>query len=117
MNVELKKGDTEGIFTQAKILHAKGVKYVMTTLSELGVFISNGDKFKVIPGEIRDITDVSGAGDTVVSVAALCLAVGLSPFRAAYLSNMAGGLVCEKIGVLPITPEMLLREDIALPQE
>ena len=117
MNVELKKGDTEGIYVQAKKLHNKGVKYVMTTLSELGVFISNGEKYKLIPAEIRDITDVSGAGDTVVSVAALSLAVGLSPFQAAFLANMAGGLVCEKVGVISITPELLLGEDISLPEE
>jgi bifunctional ADP-heptose synthase (sugar kinase/adenylyltransferase) len=94
----------------------KGVKYVMVTLSELGVFISDGKQYKVIPAEIRDITDVSGAGDTVVSVAALSLAVGLSPFQSAYLANMAGGLVCEKVGVIPITPELLLSEEISFPE-
>jgi rfaE bifunctional protein kinase chain/domain len=116
MNVDLKKGDIEGLHRQAQKLHAKGVKYVMVTLSELGVFISDGEQYKVIPAEIRDITDVSGAGDTVVSVAALSLAVGLSPFQSAYLANMAGGLVCEKVGVIPITPELLLSEEISFPE-
>ncbi|QQS52112.1 MAG: bifunctional hydroxymethylpyrimidine kinase/phosphomethylpyrimidine kinase [Bacteroidota bacterium] len=117
MNVSLKKSDTEGIFQQALKLHAKGIKYVMITLSERGVFISNGEKYKIFPAEVRDITDVSGAGDTVVSVAALSLAIGLSAFQAAYLANMAGGLVCEKVGVIPIEPEMLLHEDFRLPEE
>jgi rfaE bifunctional protein kinase chain/domain len=117
MNIELKKTDIAGLFTQAQILHKRGIKYVMITLSELGVFISNGKKYEVIPAEIRDITDVSGAGDTVISVAALCLATGLSPFQSAFLANMAGGLVCEKVGVIPITPELLLGEKIMLPTE
>jgi rfaE bifunctional protein kinase chain/domain len=116
MNVSLKKGDTPGLRKEAEKLHRKGVKYVMVTLSELGVFVSDGDKHKVIPAEIRDITDVSGAGDTVVSIAALSLAAGLSPFQAAFLANMAGGLVCEKVGVIPITPELLLGEKIQIPQ-
>lgn len=115
MNVELKKGDFEGINIQAKKLHDKGVKYVMITLSELGVFISDGSTYKIIPAEIRDITDVSGAGDTVVSVASLCLAVGLSSFQSAFLANKSGGLVCEKVGVIPITPELLLDEDFSMP--
>ncbi len=117
MNITLKKGNNEGLFEQAKELHRKGVKYVMITLSERGVFISDGNEYKVIPAEFRDITDVSGAGDTVVSIAALCLASGLSPFQTAFLSNMAGGLVCEKVGVIPISPEMLLNEHIDLPTE
>jgi rfaE bifunctional protein kinase chain/domain len=117
MNIDLKKGDFDGIYQEAKKLHTKGIKYVMVTLSELGVFISNGNKFSIIPAEIRDITDVSGAGDTVVSVAALCLAGGLSPFQTAYLANMSGGLVCEKVGVIPITPELLLGEEVQFPEE
>lgn len=117
MNIELKKGDFEGINEQAKKLHDKGVKYVMITLSELGVFISNGNEYKIIPAEIRDITDVSGAGDTVVSVASLCLASGLTAFQSAFLSNKSGGLVCEKVGVIPITPELLLGEDFEMPSE
>jgi D-glycero-beta-D-manno-heptose-7-phosphate kinase len=117
MNVSLKKSDIEGIAVQASKLHEMGIKYVMITLSEHGVFISNGKKHKLIPAEIRDITDVSGAGDTVISVTALCQAVGLSPFQSAYLANMAGGLVCEKIGVIPITPELLLGEEFILPNE
>ncbi len=48
---------------------------------------------------MRNISDVSGAGDTVVSVAALCCALRLPPYETAYLSNLAGGQVIEKVGV------------------
>ncbi|MDO9039817.1 MAG: bifunctional ADP-heptose synthase, partial [Bacteroidota bacterium] len=77
------------------------------TLSELGVFLTNGEKQHYYPAEVRDIADVSGAGDTVIAAASLCLAAGLPiPFMA-QLSNLAGGLVCEKLGVVPIDSELL----------
>jgi len=80
------------------------------TLSELGVFLTNGVKQNYYPAEVRDIADVSGAGDTVVAAASLCLAAGLPiPFMA-QLSNLAGGLVCEKLGVVPIDLEQLKKE-------
>lgn len=80
------------------------------TLSELGVFLTNGVKQNYYPAEVRDIADVSGAGDTVIATASLCLAAGLPiPFMA-QLSNLAGGLVCEKLGVVPIDPEQLKKE-------
>jgi bifunctional ADP-heptose synthase (sugar kinase/adenylyltransferase) len=59
---------------------------------------------------VRKIADVSGAGDTVVSVAALAMACGLEPGEIAALSNLAGGLVCEEVGVVPIDKEKLLNE-------
>ncbi len=80
------------------------------TLSELGVFLTNGVKQNYYPAQVRDIADVSGAGDTVIAAASLCLAAGLPiPFMA-QLSNLAGGLVCEKLGVVPIDLEQLKKE-------
>jgi bifunctional ADP-heptose synthase (sugar kinase/adenylyltransferase) len=97
------------------------IDYIMTTLSEAGVFISiNKDTRKakqsnyLFPAHIRKISDVSGAGDTVISVAALCLALNLSPEMIAQISNIAGGLVCEEIGVVPVNKEKLLTEVIEL---
>lgn len=118
LNRSLSKNDLEGIFDAAQEIHTTyNVRNVMVTLSEKGVFISDGRQYKVIPAEVRDITDVSGAGDTVICVAALGMASGLSPFQCAALANLAGGLVCEKVGVVPIEPELLLKEDLVLPGE
>ncbi len=75
---------------------------IMATLSEKGVMITNGNKIHWEPAHFRNIADVSGAGDTVVSVAALALAAGCTPAQIAALSNLAGGLVCEEIGVVPV---------------
>ncbi|GAB3314904.1 D-glycero-beta-D-manno-heptose-7-phosphate kinase [Larkinella ripae] len=84
----------------------------LITLSEQGVFIDfQGEKHRC-PAHIRQISDVSGAGDTVISVAACCVALGLSPRFIAGLSNLAGGLVCESLGVVPIDRQRLKDEAI-----
>lgn len=111
LKVEASKNDPQSLRDAANVLHkTKGVSLVMITLSEAGVYISNNKEYKVIPAHIRDISDVSGAGDTVISVASLCLASGLDLFATAALSNMAGGLVCEKVGVVPIEKTRLIEE-------
>jgi len=86
------------------------IEAALITLSEKGVYIHTQKSKSLIPAHIRDIMDVSGAGDTVVSVAALCLAAKLPPATIATLSNLAGGLVCEKIGVVPVDKKQLLNE-------
>jgi rfaE bifunctional protein kinase chain/domain len=83
---------------------------VMLTLSEHGVFIDYKDRKVKLPAHAREIADVSGAGDTVVSIAALCVALGLSPQQIAALSNLGGGLVCQHVGVVPINKQELLEE-------
>ncbi|MES2519642.1 MAG: bifunctional ADP-heptose synthase [Bacteroidota bacterium] len=86
------------------------LKGVFVTLSEQGVYIDFNHQKKAIPAHIRTIADVSGAGDTVISIAACCLALGLSPELIAGLSNLGGGLVCESVGVVPIDKELLKKE-------
>jgi rfaE bifunctional protein kinase chain/domain len=87
-----------------------GSKAVMLTLSEKGVFISSENGERHIPAHKRDIADVSGAGDTVIATAALCMAAGLDEFKASEIANLAGGLVCEHVGVVPIDKARLLKE-------
>ncbi|NOT74866.1 MAG: D-glycero-beta-D-manno-heptose-7-phosphate kinase [Cyclobacteriaceae bacterium] len=87
-----------------------GVEGVMLTLSEHGVFIVYKDQTLKLKAHKRSIADVSGAGDTVISIAALCVALQLSPEKIAALSNLGGGLVCQQEGVVPIDKEELLRE-------
>jgi bifunctional ADP-heptose synthase (sugar kinase/adenylyltransferase) len=86
------------------------LKNIMVTMSEKGVMISDGKTFDYIPAHFRKIADVSGAGDTVISVASLCYALGLDNKQTAALSNLAGGLVCEEVGVVPINLERLIEE-------
>jgi bifunctional ADP-heptose synthase (sugar kinase/adenylyltransferase) len=71
-------------------------------LSEHGIYICDDSKSVHIAAHKREITDVSGAGDTVIAVATLCLIAGGSISEIAQISNIAGGMVCEKPGVVSI---------------
>ena len=92
----------------------QGIENILITLSDKGMFIATKKIKKIIPAHIRNISDVSGAGDTVVSIAALCLALKLDPILSTELANIAGGLVCEKVGVVPIDKELLFQESVML---
>lgn len=87
-------------------------RYIMTTLSERGVLIKDYETNTChhIPAHLRKIADVSGAGDTVLSVAMLCLVCKQDAHNIAALSNLAGGIVCEELGVAPINKERLFEE-------
>ncbi len=93
-----------------KLRQEQEIETIMVTLSEKGVLAGGKAGYRLIPAHIRNIADVSGAGDTVIAVAALCLAAGLDPVSMATLSNLAGGLVCEKAGVVPVDSKQLAAE-------
>ena len=80
------------------------------TLSEHGVFIAGNNDHKLIPTHIRNIADVSGAGDTVIAVASLVYAASKDMVLAAEMANIAGGLVCELVGTAPINKEVFASE-------
>ena len=82
----------------------------LLTLSENGVRFCSGTGSGHHPAHAREIVDVSGAGDTVIAVATVLLAQQISLTDVAATANLAGGLVCEKPGVVPIDPEALLTE-------
>ncbi len=88
-------------------LQAKGI---LVTLSEHGAYIDFENQKIKLPAHMREIADVSGAGDTVVSIAALCIALELTPNQIVSLSNLGGGLVCQHVGVVPIDKEEFLKE-------
>ncbi len=82
----------------------------LITLSDKGVYLHSGQKQLLQPAHVRNVSDVSGAGDTVISVATLCLAAKTSLQTLAGLANLAGGIVCEYPGVVSIDPERLEKE-------
>ncbi|MGQ7870670.1 bifunctional heptose 7-phosphate kinase/heptose 1-phosphate adenyltransferase [Sunxiuqinia sp. sy24] len=115
LELPVDKNNFQAILEAAeKFKKDKKMGAIFITLSELGVIISNGLTQSYFPAEIRDIADVSGAGDTVIAVASLCLAARLPIKFMAQLSNLAGGLVCEKSGVVPIDKEKLKREALKI---
>jgi len=95
------------------LLQMINTKGILLTLSEKGVCMQTTDNFTHIKAEKRNIIDVSGAGDTVISTAALCLAAKTDLVILSQFANLAGGLVCEKVGVVPIEKSLLLTSAIS----
>ena len=109
--VEIENGDIPAIRDVAMdLLRSHNLDILMVTLSEHGILICERNLQTHIPAIVRNIADVSGAGDTVISVLTLALTTGISAVDAAKLSNLAGGIVCEKVGVVPIDSVRLKAE-------
>ena len=89
------------------ILHHK-ISFI--TLSEKGVFYCENGQSGMIPSHLRNISDVSGAGDTVIAVASLVYAATGKLHLMAEIANIAGGLVCEEVGTVAINKEKLMNE-------
>lgn len=94
----------------AKLAELLKFSMAMVTLSEHGMYLKGKESEHHIAAHVRRIADVSGAGDTVVSIAGLSLALGLPARMIGELSNLGGGLVCEYLGVVPVDSDRLLDE-------
>lgn len=111
MNVDLDIIDKEHLFAATQTLSEKiDCEKILLTLSDKGIYFKNHKSDFILPAHVRKVADVSGAGDTVISTAALCLAMKASDHLTVELSNLAGGLVCEQLGVMPINKEILFNE-------
>lgn len=80
------------------------------TLSEHGVFFGSEKQSAILPAHLRNIADVSGAGDTVIATLSLAYAATKDIRLSAEIANIAGGLVCEEVGTAPINKEKLFSE-------
>lgn len=100
----------ELIDASAKIRENIHNDITLITLSENGVFIDDNISSNIYPTHPRNVSDVCGAGDTVISIVSLGLASGISIKELAILANYSGGQVCEKPGVVPVDKEQLLTE-------
>jgi D-glycero-beta-D-manno-heptose-7-phosphate kinase len=97
--------------TAHTLLHQQLQHYIsLITLSEKGVFYQHEETAERLKAHIRNIADVSGAGDTVIAVAALVYASTKNARLMAEVSNLAGGLVCEEVGTIAIDKNKLLEE-------
>ncbi len=119
LNLTTDLDDPKSVINAAQLLREKlDCQYVLATMSEKGIMMSFKDQMEeeniFIPAHMRMISDVSGAGDTVISVASMCLSLKRTPYEIAFISNLAGGLVCEEVGVVPISKEKLLKEVLEL---
>ncbi|MBD0332037.1 MAG: carbohydrate kinase [Chitinophagaceae bacterium] len=80
------------------------------TLSDKGLFYHGHECCGIVSSHLRNIADVSGAGDTVIAVASLIYAVTKDVRLTAEVANIAGGLVCEEVGTVAIKKDKLLQE-------
>ena len=109
LGLKLEKSDLEGIKAAvSRLRYRMPHDHTVVTLSDNGI-VAFGTDMRMIhhPAHLRKIRDVSGAGDSVVAVLSLAQASGLSLEAASYLANLAGGLVCEEVGVVPVTASQL----------
>ncbi|MEE9163045.1 MAG: PfkB family carbohydrate kinase, partial [Candidatus Neomarinimicrobiota bacterium] len=83
------------------------VEAVLITRGALGMNLFDGDGHHTIPTRPRQVADVCGAGDTVISTYALAAVAGASAILSAELANFAAGKVVEEMGVVPITSQQL----------
>jgi D-beta-D-heptose 7-phosphate kinase/D-beta-D-heptose 1-phosphate adenosyltransferase len=95
-------GEAEGMVS------ALGIEFLTATLSDKGIALVRSRDRLIAPATARQVFDVSGAGDTVIAVLALCLASGLSPDTAVQLANVAAGIVVGKVGTVPVEKHELL---------
>ena len=115
LKIELGKVNTENlnkIHTALREVLSNEISFI--TLSEHGVYFAKKGEEKLIPTHIRNIADVSGAGDTVIAVASLVYASTKDMLLAAEMANIAGGLVCELVGTAPIDKLLLQNEVVKL---
>lgn len=85
-------------------------KLLLITLSENGVFAASDDKMTIFPTEKRKVADVCGAGDGVIAIASLAIAIGMDLDEMALLSNLVGGQIVESVGVTVVDKEVLKNE-------
>lgn len=117
LGLHLSRNDLRGIAAAVHELRARMPhSQTLVTLSEHGIlWVDEHGKPSHFPAFYRQIVDVSGAGDTVIATLTALMAAGAPALEAARLANLAGGLVCEQVGVVPIEREQL--EDEAIRQE
>ena len=91
-----------------KVIDEFNLRGLVVTRSAEGLSLIDGEKISHIKARAQEVFDVSGAGDTVIAVFALALAGGIDSAAAAYLVNVAAGVVVAKVGTYAVNREELL---------
>ncbi len=81
---------------------------LVVTRSAAGLTLVDGGKISHIKARAQEVFDVSGAGDTVIAVFAAAMAGGIDSAAAAYLANVAAGVVVAKVGTYAVARDELL---------
>lgn len=108
---------TELIKAGIELLRRLECEGVLITRGEQGMSLfEQGGEITHVPAWVKEVFDVSGAGDTVIATLTVALAAGSTMKEAATLANYAAGVVCGQVGVVPITKEQLL-QTMSSPEE
>lgn len=108
-----KKLDDDTLKEEMKNFQEKfNIRNFLLTRGEKGMVLSEdfGNKYYVIPSEVRSLADVTGAGDTVISTFTVMCAANLDLQNCASIANVAAGMVCEQSGVVCVAIEDLLEK-------
>ena len=97
-----------------ELLNRLNAENVLLTLGEKGMTLFQRDGAMTnVPTAARQVADVSGAGDTVISTLTISLASGADIRESATLANVAGGIVCGEVGIVPINRKILFETVLA----
>jgi D-beta-D-heptose 7-phosphate kinase / D-beta-D-heptose 1-phosphate adenosyltransferase len=92
-----------------QLLKQQLIPTLLLTRGEAGMTLIQEAQVHSLPAQAKDVFDVTGAGDTVIAVMALGVAVGLPLYEAMYLANLAGGIVVGKLGTSTVSLQELTR--------
>lgn len=119
LNIEIDDSDEAALMqslqeASRQLSERQHIGIVLITLSSKGMyacdFRGSEPRSMLIPACAHAVSDVSGAGDTVISVITLALAAGMDLEEAVRCANAAGGIVCEQVGVVPVDAERLKKD-------
>ena len=104
---KIKNVDEQIEAAASKVIDKFNLDGLVVTRSAKGLTLVDGKKISHIKARAQEVFDVSGAGDTVISVFALALAGRIDSEAAAYLANVAAGVVVAKVGTYAVDREEL----------
>ena len=103
-----KTGSVEDMLSSArKLMQDAGLASILLTRSEQGMSLITADEHFHFPAQVLEVSDVTGAGDTVIATLAVMLSAGMSLHDATQLANLAAGIVVGKVGAATVSPEEL----------
>ncbi len=106
--LEIPETEEETIIVGEKILNELGLDHLLMTRSEKGMSIFTSTGIENIPTFAKEVYDVTGAGDTVISVYTLALTTGASREEAAKIANTAAGVVVGRVGTSTVTTSEII---------
>ncbi len=101
--------DTELLAKGRALLTQHNIATLLCTRGEAGMTLIQADFDHSLPAQAKDVFDVTGAGDTVIAVMALSVALKMPLTEAMYLANLAGGIVVGKLGTATVSTQELSR--------